>query len=134
MSDNAGIRTFTAGEALAVSRRVKIKSGTTTVPPEVVYADAGEAHIGTTQQAKGLGDLVAVRLANVAGTVEMVAAEAFAVGALLYGAADGKVADTAAGAALGLAIEAATADGDIVECIPAPPLADLEARIATLEA
>ena len=43
-----GARTFINGEAARIEayRRVKVKSGTTTTPPEVVYADAGEAAIG----------------------------------------------------------------------------------------
>jgi hypothetical protein len=40
------------------------------------------------------------------------------VGATLYGAVDGKVKDTASGTAQGTALEAATADGDIVEVLP----------------
>lgn len=116
MQVNLPARTFTAGAALEARRCVKIKSGTTTTPPEVEYAGAGEAHIGITEYAAASGALVAVRL-NGAGTHEATAAEAFAAGASLYGAANGKVADTASGTALAVALEAATADGDIVEIL-----------------
>jgi len=48
------------------------------------------------------------------------AAGAFAVGAALYGAAAGKVDDVIAGSIIGYAVEAATADGDIVKIIVTP--------------
>jgi hypothetical protein len=117
MSYNNGSRAFTAGEALLEKRRVKIKSGTTTTPPEVEYADAGEQHIGITAADAAISTIVTVNLRTLQGSVEGVASEAFAVGATLYGAADGKIADTSSGAAIGIAIEAATADLDVVEWV-----------------
>ena len=111
------IPTFTAGEALEQYRRVKIENGTTTVPPEVVYADAGEQAIGYTTQAVADGCLVSVKTINYPGTRIAIASEAFAVDATLYAAADGKVADTASGFAVGKAVQAATADADEVEII-----------------
>ena len=134
MSENSGYRTFTAGEALAAPRRVKIKSGTTTTPPEVMYADAGEQHIGVTQQAVASGAAVAVRLRTVPGTCEMTAADAFAVGATLYGAADGKVSDTSSGSAIGQAIAAASADGSIVECAEFGVLSTTAASVSVADA
>jgi len=115
MSINEGHKTFTSGEALAAKRRVKIQSGTTTNPPEVVYADAGEQHIGVTEYAVATATLVSVRLRTSGGTQEATAAGAFSVGATLYGAADGKIDDASSGTAIGIALEAATADGDQVE-------------------
>ena len=114
---NNGIITVTSGEALASKRRVKIKSGTTTTPPEVEYADAGEQHIGITEYAEAIAKSLAVRTRTHPGTQEATAAGAFSVGAVLYGAADGKVDDASSGSAIGIALEAATADGDIVEII-----------------
>ena len=110
---NIGSRTFTAGEDLLVNRRVKIESGTTTSPPEVVYADAGEAYVGITMSNVSDGDSVAVQVR----TFLVVAADAFSIGATLYGAADGKVSDTSSGTAQFIAMEAATAGGDIVEAV-----------------
>jgi hypothetical protein len=118
MSENAGRRTFYAGEALATNRRVKLESGTTTTPPEVVYADAGEQHIGVTEFAAADGDPVTVRLITAPGTVEISAADSFAIGATLYGADDGQISDTSSGSALGIAVEAATAQNDLVEVTP----------------
>ena len=114
---NEGIRTFTAGEALVPNRRVKLKSGTVTTPPEVEYADAGEQHIGSTEIKSASGVAVTVRLRNQPGTRMVTAAGAFAVGATLYGAIDGKTDDAVSGSAIGVALEAATADGDIVEVL-----------------
>ena len=120
MAENSGFRTLMAGEAIATNRLVKIKSGTTTVPPEVVYADSDEAFIGSTEFAAASGDPVTVRLSNAPGTRELVAGEAAAVGASLYTANDGKVADTnpgGTGTARAIALEASTADGDFIECL-----------------
>jgi hypothetical protein len=120
MQENTGYRTLLAGEALATNRLVKLKSATATVPPEVVYADSDEAFIGSTEYAVALGDPVTIRLKNCSGTVELVASEAAAIGASLYTANDGKVADTNpgdAGTARAIALEASTADGDLIECL-----------------
>ena len=131
---NPGTRTFTAGEALENKRRVKIKNGTTTTPPEVEYADAGEQHIGVTEYAVASGDLVAIKLRNADGTHEITAAGAFDVDATLYGAADGKVDDAASGSAIGKAVEAATADGDIVETVEFAVLSTIAANVSIADA
>lgn len=131
---NEGIRTHTAGEALAAKRRVKIKSGTTTTPPEVVYADAGEQHIGVTEYAVDSGALVAIKLRTAPGTQEITAAGAFSIGATLYGAADGKVDDASSGTAIGIAFEAATADGDQIECIDFTIISTTAATISIADA
>jgi hypothetical protein len=109
--------TFTAGAALEPNRRVKIKAATITMPSEVEYAGAGEQHIGITEIRAVSGALVPVRLRTASGTFEGVASSSFSAGATLYGAASGKVSDTSSGTALGIALEAAAADGDIVECL-----------------
>ena len=115
---NEGCLTFTAGEALAQFRRVKLQSGSTTVPLEVEYADKNEQSIGYTETSAASGALVAIRPHNMTGNRIAVAAEAVAAGAAIYGADDGKIADTATSAAtLGLALEAATADGDQIEIL-----------------
>lgn len=131
---NPGIVTFTAGELLANKRRVKIKNGTTTSPPEVEYADAGEQHIGITEYAVASGALVAIKLRSTDGTHEVTAAGAFAVDATLYGAADGKVDDAASGSAIGKAVEAALADGDIVETVEFAVLSTTAANVSIADA
>lgn len=115
MSYTEGVKTFKAGEALAARVRVKVEGGTVTNPAEVIVAGSGEQHIGVTEYAVADGELVAVRLRNHTGTQEVTADEAFIVGAPLYGAAAGFVKDTSAGSAIGIALEAATAQGDLIE-------------------
>lgn len=134
MTYNNGSRTFQAGEALIDKRRVKIESGTVTDPPEVVYADAGEQHIGIVDGAVADGEMVQVQLKTKPGSVEGVAAGAFARGATLYGAADGKIDDASSGSAIGTAIQAATADGDEVEWIDFSVLSTTAATVSIADA
>lgn len=127
--------TFTAGEDLLPKRRVKIESGTATVPPEVVYADAGEQHIGVTgNDAVSDGDPVSITPINMTGTYEGTAKTALVVGATLYGAADGKIDDTSSGSAIGIALEAATADGDIIEFMSFAVLSTTAATVSYADA
>jgi hypothetical protein len=105
------IKTFTAGAALEAYRRVKLSSG------NVVYAGAGESFIGVTQRAAANGEMVPVALRSAARSYKCTAAGAVTAGAVIYGAANGKVDDAASGTAQGTALEAATADGDIIECL-----------------
>lgn len=103
-------RTFTAGAALAARRRVKLSGAS------VVYAGDEEDAIGVTEFAVALGEDVTIRLINTGGTFEVEAAGAITAGGSVYAAADGKVEATGTNAK-GAALEAATADGDIIECL-----------------
>ena len=106
-----GVKAFTAGAALARARRVKLASGTS-----VVYSAQGENFVGVTIDAAASGAQVGVRLLG--GCTQMVtAAGAINAGAEIYGANDGKVSATAVGPKIGYALEAAAADGDIIEVI-----------------
>ena len=127
--------TFTAGEALLPKRRVKIESGTATTPPEVVYADAGEQHIGITgNDSTADGSAVSINPINATGTYEGTAADSFAIGATLYGAVDGKISDTSSGSAIGIALEAATADGDVIEFMSFAVLSTTAATVSYADA
>lgn len=127
--------TLTAGEALLPKRRVKVESGTTTDPVEVVYADAGEQHIGVTgNESTADGALVSIQPMNATGTYEGTAADSFARGAVLYGAANGKISDTSSGSAIGVALEAALNDGDIVEWISFAVLSTTAATVSIADA
>lgn len=110
-----GPKSFLAGEAIVEGERVKVESGTVTNPAEVISAGAGEQHIGIALHAAADGAYVSVRMRNANGTFEGIANEAFDVGDTLYGAAAGYIADTSSGSAIGIALEAATAQGDKVE-------------------
>lgn len=115
--NNNGFKTFLAGAALVGNRRVKIASGTITTPPQVVYAAAGEDYIGVTEYAAASGADVAVRLISAPGTYEceVTLSSAIARGTVLYGGANGTVSDAAVGSAIGVALEAAAATGNIIE-------------------
>jgi hypothetical protein len=118
MPTNAGYRTFIAGEALPAHRHVKIDTNEATSPPTIVFADAGEQGVGFTETAAASGATVAVRLTTAPGTVEVEAADTWALGAVLYSANDGKVSDSSSGTAIGQAMAAATDAGDIIEMVP----------------
>lgn len=108
--ENMGIKVLIAGEDLAIYRRVKLSAG------EYVYADAGEEFVGVTVK-EALADApVGAALRSAARTYKMVAAGPITKDAVIYGAVDGKVDDAVSGTAIGIALEAATADGDIIEC------------------
>jgi len=110
--NESGLKAFIAGENLEAFRRVKLSAGSGTT---VEYADAGEDFIGFTQDKVDSGEYVTVALRSAARTYPAIASEALSAGAVLYGADDGKVADSASGTAIGTALEAATDDGDSIE-------------------
>lgn len=115
MSQNCvGVRSYVAGEALAIGRRVKVSAANT-----VIYTDADEVSVGVTVAAVASGAMVPV--APVGGTsLKICACAAVTAAAAIYGRADGKVDDAGAGsgsAVIGVALEAALADGDIIECV-----------------
>ncbi|MDO8675540.1 MAG: hypothetical protein Q7K71_05425 [Candidatus Omnitrophota bacterium] len=108
--ENLGSKSFVAGTDLEAYRRVKLSSG------NVVYADAGEEFIGVTARKALSGEFVAINLRSASRTYKMVANGAITAGNTIYGALGGKVSASASGVAQGVALEAATADGDIIEC------------------
>lgn len=131
MSFNEGIKSFIAYGAITAHARVKLRSG---YGDQVQLAGAGEAHIGIAEYAVADAEYVSIKLKNEAGTVEVVAADSFSVGATLYGAASGKVSDTSSGSAIGVALEAATADGDIIEMLPYNVLSTTAGTVSVADA
>lgn len=119
MQNFSSCQTFIAGETLEAFRRVKLTSD------KVVYADATEAAIGVTQETGVLDREVAVRLLNDAGSFAIEVDEAVAAFATLYASADGFVSGTDAGTAVvsGIAKEASSASGDIIEVLPIESIA-----------
>lgn len=112
-------KTFTAGAAFIAHALVQLSSG------KVIENTATATHnpIGVAEFAADAdGDIVSVRLLNSDGTIEMVASGAITSGADVYADADGKISALPAAAAtyrkIGIALEAATADGDIIEVLP----------------
>lgn len=123
------VLTFRAGEDLAAKRRVKIDTGGSQSPIDVIYADAGESAIGVTQHAADDTDLVSVKLMH-AGSIEVEAGVAFTVGATAYGAADGKISTVASGSAVGVVKAAVSGAGSIAELIPYPFVSTTAATVS----
>ncbi len=110
--------TFIADVEIAQKLRVALKAGTTTTPPEVGIAGLGDPGVGINDVLVAADKDAAIEPYNKSGTLEMVADGAIALGGEVYPAAGGKCSATVAGEAIGRAIEAATADEDIIEVIP----------------
>lgn len=109
-------RTFQASAAIDQWILVKLSAAET-----VAAAGLAEQPIGvTTRETFAANDDVAVALLSGQGTIKCTAANAITVGAVVYGRADGKVDDVSTSSAvqIGVALEAATASGDIIEVLP----------------
>jgi len=121
-------KAFTAGAAIAQHLRVKLSGG------KLAAADAEDIELGTLEAAAFAdGDVRAVRLRTAQGTVKMVASEAISQGAVVYGADSGKVSDAANGNPIGIALEAATADSDVIEVLRCDLLARLRNQSTNTE-
>jgi len=108
-----GCKAFVCG-ATAIARytRVKLSSGVLAV------AGATDKDIGVLTRRALANDYASVLLRTAAGTTPMIASEAISAGATVFTADAGKVGNTATGAfQVGTALEAATADGDIIEVV-----------------
>lgn len=111
--DDSGFKTFPAGEVLLPNSRVILHSDGT-----LLYADLVHKSIGTVPNgALAIGEPTLVKLRSAAGTHKVRVKEAVAIGATLYGEADGEVQDTAEATSFqeGTALEAATAENDVIE-------------------
>lgn len=113
--NETGMKAFEADAAISLYARVKLDSD-----GKVTTAGLTDKEIGTAmQEAFASGDVINVRLRTNSGTHKMIAIEALDAGATVYTEADGKVQDTAQATAfqVGTALEAATADGDVIEVL-----------------
>lgn len=118
--NNTGFKTFTAtAVALAEGVRVQLDSNGL-----ISAAGATDPWIGTTEAPIAASGSGVVKLRNAPGTLLFTASAAIARGARLYPTASGKVDDAAGtGNFTGFqAVEAATADGDIIEAVPCDTL------------
>lgn len=118
--NESGYKTFQA-TAVAISKNTRVlldSSGTISV------AGATDDWIGTAVEDIAASGYGTIRLRNAPGSHFFVASAAVTRGAKLYPTADGKVDDAAGtGVFIGFeAAEAATADGDIIECVPSNSL------------
>lgn len=125
MSQSIGILdiTFKAGADLSSSQYAPVKLGTN--PGEVVACGAGEEAVGILQNLPKVGHAAQVR---VAGTSIVRASGEIAKGSTVAAAADARVAvaDTPPVYAIGLTLEAAATDGDLVEMLIRPQLLQAE--------
>ncbi len=132
---NEGFKTFTANGVIGAHVRVKLTAGSTTVPPQVEVAGAGEQHIGTTEFAVADTKDVTVKLRTYPGTHEGIATigSAIAVGTVLYGAASGKISDTSNGTAIGIACEAAVSNNDVIEFLDFTVISTTAAEVSVAD-
>lgn len=108
-------KAFPASAAIAKHARVVLAN-----TGKVSTAGLAQKEIGTALNAAFAdGDIVTVKLRSGSGTHKMIAVEALAIGAELFTEANGKVQDTAEATSfrVGVALEAAAADGDIIEVL-----------------
>jgi hypothetical protein len=108
-------KTFVTSAAVSKYRRVVIAADGTV--SHALVGASGDWH-GIALDNAGSGEEVTVLMKNAAGTFRGVAAGAITALAPVYGAATGKIDDASSGTAIGTALEAATADGDIIEWLP----------------
>lgn len=113
-ANQSGIRTFTAtATAIAEAVRVQVDSNGL-----ISVAGATDPAVGVTTEAIAASGRGNVKLFSAPGTFLCMAGAAIARGAQLYPLAAGKVDDTGTTKIGLVALEAATADGDIIECAP----------------
>lgn len=94
----------------AVSKYLRVKT-----PGAIAAANAFDQSIGTMDRDCLVAGPCTVRLKSAMGTRKMVAAVAITAGSWVYGAASGKVSSVANGNTVGIAMEAATANNDVIE-------------------
>ncbi len=114
-NDN-GIRTFSQSGGIGQWLRVK-DAGTvdSNNEPIVSLAGATDHSLGVATRDTFNNDPVAVALKTKAGTRKMVASKAISRGSFVYGAASGKITDAPGTDCEGIALESASANGDIIE-------------------
>lgn len=113
--ENSGVKTLPAAGTIGLYERVVVNSSGQ-------WAQAGvttKAH-AIALKSVTVGQPLPAQILNCAGTVKMKAAVAITAAAKVYGGASGKVNVTSTNCLEGYAIDAATADGDIIEVIPIP--------------
>ena len=130
-----GIRSYKANETLEAHRRVKVDTSATTASPvKIVYADV-EDYCGVTLGSAATGEMVAVMPSGMGSTLEIECkvGSAINVGTVLYGAADGKVCDTASGTAQGVALQQTAVSSTHIEVLPWNVKATTAATVSVLD-
>jgi hypothetical protein len=110
-----GLTSFVASQTIASFLRVKYTSGN-----QIAVAGATDKEVGVTtgdKTSNAVNTPAPVQLLNEPGTVFCTANGAINDGDTVYRAAGGKVSDGGA-EQFGIALEAASADGDVIEVLP----------------
>ena len=106
-------RTFVAGEALNPYLLVKVEADGHVVKAEAV---ADQPIVGLTTTASVNAGATTISLVNGGGTAYATANEAIAAGDIVRTAADGKITSSVVDhTRIGIALEASSADGDVIE-------------------
>jgi hypothetical protein len=109
--NTTGLKSFVTAAAITEGQRVKVSSaGLADV------AGATDLAVGVATTAAASGGTVTVKLWSAPGTFVCVASAGIAAGAQLYPTASGKVDDAGTTALPLVALEAASADGNLLEC------------------
>lgn len=116
---NEGTRAFDASADI-LARRLLVMAADGTVAH--YDGTATKDPVGVSEYGVNVGNVAGCKMINSQGTFEITAAGAITRGAAVYAAAAGKVYELPVTAGdyrrIGQAIEAATADGDIIEILP----------------
>jgi hypothetical protein len=114
--NSSGYKTFQAtAVAIGVGKRVFVDAS---APSLIAVAGAAVGAIGVTMENIAASGYGTVKLFNAQGTFLVCANAAITAGAQLYPAASGNVAGTGTTALPLVALEAATAQNDIIEAAP----------------
>lgn len=113
--------TFTAGAAITKWRLLRLSGDRT-----VIHANPGQAALGAADATAASGDPVACHLLfGRLGSLELEAHEAITQNNPVFVGPDGRVAASGLGLPIGVALEAATAQGDVIEVLPYPDISVL---------
>jgi hypothetical protein len=108
--NTTGYKSLVAAAAFTQGLRAKISSG------QWAVAGATDKAVGVAQHACASGGVLTVKLLNAPGTFILQVSGAVTAGAQLYPTASGCVDDAGTTALTLVALEAATASGDLIEC------------------
>lgn len=113
LENTSGYKTFQAtSTALSPYTRVKVDSS-----GQISAAAAADTAVGVTMEPVAAGGCGTVKLFSAAGSFLMTANGAIAAGTLVFPAVAGKIAGTGTTALSFQNLEAATANGDVIECV-----------------
>lgn len=116
--NDSGLKAFEASAPIAQYARVGVAADGTIAEAGATAKGIGVARVA----AFAAGEVITVKLWSKSGTMKMLAGGAITAGAAVNSIADGKIDDSGAVGSydVGIALEAATADGDVIEVLAVP--------------